>query len=97
MTDDKANALVDKIIADYEKNGVSVDSTVPMIQDLRQIAKDNQDPLVIRVLRHTCDYITDNQAFELNFFEETFEEEEEAVMFWLLPGRQHVCVQNIQS
>ncbi len=77
MIDDKANALIDKILADYEKNGATADVTVPMIKDLRQIAKDSQDPLVIRVLRHTSDFITDNEGFDLDYFAETYDEEED--------------------
>lgn len=77
MTDDKAIKLIDKIQKDYEKNGATVDGTIPMLKDLRQIALDNEDPLVTRTLRHTYEHIEENNGFDLDFFAETYDEEED--------------------
>jgi hypothetical protein len=70
-----ANTLLEKIIAEIEKNGINVESLVPQLQQVREHALAEADPLVTKVLRLTYEYLEENDgAFDI---QAQYEEDEE--------------------
>lgn len=70
-----ANKLIDTIVAEIEKNGINVESLVPQLQQLREHALAEADPLATKVLRLTYEYLEENDgAFDI---QAQYEEDEE--------------------
>jgi len=70
-----ANKLIDTIVAEIEKNGINVESLVPQLQQVREHALAEADPLVTKVLRLTYEYLQENDgAFNI---QAQYEEDEE--------------------
>jgi hypothetical protein len=57
-----------------EKNGVTAPELISELKALRTIALTEKDPLVVKVLRLTYEYLSDNESFNV---EGQFEEDEE--------------------
>ena len=78
----KAQQKVDSIIEDVTKNGIIAENMIKELKELREIARVEQDPLVIKTLRLVYTYIEDEGSFDLNLLEEEeieeLEEEDEA-------------------
>ncbi|MFM7566052.1 MAG: hypothetical protein ACKO4K_04845 [Flavobacteriales bacterium] len=66
------------IINQIEKDGVGSKALIPSLKELRSIALDEKDPLVVKVLRLTYEYLEENQSFDV---EGQFEEDEEGNEF----------------
>lgn len=77
MKNDKAQKIYKAIISDLEKGSVDVDKITGQIDDLRVIAKQIEDPLVLKTLRFIKEKLAQGDGFELEI--ETDEEEEEDV------------------
>ena len=69
-----ANEKLDAIIKNVEKNGVEAPKLIDDLKALRELALKEQDPLVVKVLRLTYEFLDENQSFDV---EAQFEEDEE--------------------
>jgi len=69
---------LEAIIKDVNKNGIIAENMIKQLTELREIAKVEQDPLVVKTLRLVYFYIEDEGHFDLNLLaEEEIEELEE--------------------
>ena len=71
----RANQKLEQIIETVEKKGIAAPSLVADLKELREMALLEQDPLVVKVLRLTYEFITENECFDV---EAQYEEDEEA-------------------
>lgn len=69
-----ANKKLDEIIAKVESKGISADGLIDDLKALREFALKEQDPLVVKVLRLTYEYLLDREAFDVSA---QYEEDEE--------------------
>ncbi|MFT6747415.1 MAG: hypothetical protein ACJAZ2_001767 [Glaciecola sp.] len=76
MKNDKAQELYATIIKGLEKGKVDVDKITGQIDDLRVIAREIEDPLVLKTLRFVKEKLAANDGFELEIEEEEVEGEE---------------------
>jgi hypothetical protein len=77
MKNDKAQKLYAAIIKGLEKGDVDVDKITGQIDELRVIAKELGDPLVLKTLRFIKEKLAAGDGFELEIEEEEEEEVEE--------------------
>ena len=70
----RANQKLEQIIETVEKKGITAPSLVDDLKELREMALLEQDPLVVKVLRLTYEFITENECFDV---EAQYEEDEE--------------------
>lgn len=77
MKNDKAQKIYSAIIKDLETAEVDVDKVSGQIDDLRVIARELEDPLVLKTLRFIKEKLAEGDGFELEI--EADEEEEEDV------------------
>lgn len=59
----KAIKLIEKILEDLEKNGITTDTLIEDLKKLREYALEEQIPLVVKVLRYTYEHIEENSSF----------------------------------
>lgn len=69
-----ANKLLEKIIAKVEAEGILADGLIDELKELREFALKEQDPLVTKVIRLTYEYLTENEAYDV---EAQYEEDED--------------------
>lgn len=69
-----ANKQLDVIIEKVEKGGILAKGLVDDLKELREFALKEQDPLVVKVLRLTYEYLTEREAFDV---QGQFEEDED--------------------
>jgi hypothetical protein len=69
-----ANEQLDSIINKVEKQGLESPKLIEDLKSLRELAIKEQDPLVVKVLRLTYEFISENDCFDV---EAQFEEDEE--------------------
>jgi hypothetical protein len=69
-----ANTKLDSIIANVEKKGISAKGIIDDLKELRELALKEQDPLVVKVLRLTYEFLTEKEAFDV---QAQFEEDEQ--------------------
>jgi hypothetical protein len=69
-----ANKQIHAIIAKVEKDGILADGLIDDLKALREYALKEQDPLLTKVLRLAYEYLTENQAFDV---EAQYEEDED--------------------
>ena len=69
-----ANKQLDVIIEKVEKKGILAKGLVDDLKELREFALKEQDPLVVKVLRLTYQYLSEREAFDV---QGQFEEDEE--------------------
>jgi len=72
----KANELVAQIIKEIEKNSVKPEKLIPMLKELRELAKTEEDPLLIRSIRLVCEHLETNGGWEFQTLEDSEEVEE---------------------
>ena len=60
-----ANKKLDAIIEKVEKNGVLAEGLIEELKELREFALKEQDPLVTKVIRLAYEYLSENQAFDV--------------------------------
>jgi len=60
-----ANKKLDAIIENVEKNGVLAEGLIEELKELREFALKEQDPLVTKVIRLAYEYLSENQAFDV--------------------------------
>ncbi|HRO75212.1 MAG TPA: hypothetical protein PLP27_03580 [Crocinitomicaceae bacterium] len=69
-----ANKKLEEIIAKVESKGILADGLIDDLKALREFALKEQDPLVVKVLRLTYEYLLDREAFDVSA---QYEEDEE--------------------
>ncbi len=69
-----ANKKLDSIIEKVEKQGILADGLIDDLKELREYALKEQDPLVTKVIRLTYEYLTENEAYDV---QAQYEEDEE--------------------
>jgi hypothetical protein len=77
-----ANKILDQLTQDIEKNGVRPEENIPLIQQIREFALKENDPLITRALRLLWQHLESNGAFQLTFLEEA-ETQEENLLYML--------------
>lgn len=70
----EANQKLGAIVEKVEKKGISAPNLVEDLRELREVALKEQDPLVTKVLRLTYEYLSANDAFDV---EAQYDEDEE--------------------
>lgn len=73
-----ANKKLESIISKVEKEGILYSGIVDDLKELREQALKEQDPLVVKVLRLTYEFLQDRNDFAV---EAQFEEDEEGNEF----------------
>ena len=76
MKNSKANELIAKINKEVESNSVNVDALIPMLTELREMAKMEQDPLITRSIRLVMEHLNENGGWEYQTLEDSEEVEE---------------------
>ena len=74
MKTQDANDKLDSILAKVEKKGVEAPKLIETLKDLRNIALQEQDPLVVKTLRLMYEFIEENKNFSV---QAQYEEDEE--------------------
>ncbi len=69
-----ANKKLDAIIEKVEKKGISAKGLIDDLKELREQALSEQDPLVVKVLRLTYEFLEENKSFDV---QAQFEEDED--------------------
>ena len=69
-----ANIKLDSIIEKVEKKGLGAKGLIEDLKELRELALKEQDPLVVKVLRLTYEFLTEKEDFSV---QAQFEEDEE--------------------
>lgn len=72
-----ANKKLEEIIANVEKEGIKIESLTDELKELRKTALLEKDPLVVKVLRLTYEYLEEKKAFDVQAQYEEDEEENE--------------------
>ena len=76
MKNQKANDLIGSIIKEIETNSVNVEKLVPMFKELREMAKQEEDPLITRSIRLVYEHLEANGGWEFQTLEDSEEVEE---------------------
>jgi hypothetical protein len=64
------------MIAEIREQGIDTASLIPRLQEIRELALKEEDPLLVRALRLCWQHITENDGFHLAFVEEAETQEE---------------------
>ena len=70
----RANQKLEQIIANFEKKGLEAPQLIEDLKELREMALLEQDPLVVKSLRLTYEFLQENDCFDV---EAQYEEDEE--------------------
>lgn len=65
---------IEELKAFVQKNGIIPEEVTAKLMELRSLFKEQNEPLITRVLRLTAEYIEDEERFDLNLFAEEDEE-----------------------
>ena len=83
MENKKAITLIDRILKNLDATGITSDTLIDDIKELRTYAIEKEVPLAVKVLRYTYEHIEENDSFliaipEDSPLEEDIDTEEEA-------------------
>ena len=81
MRTEKANALIEKAITIVEKDGIVADKIISLLQDAREFALKEEDPLVSRALRLAWQHLEANDSFAIDLAEDIEDETENFIYF----------------
>jgi hypothetical protein len=70
----RANQKLEQIIANVEKKGLEAPKLIEELKELREMALLEQDPLVVKSLRLTYEFLQENECFDV---EAQYEEDED--------------------
>jgi hypothetical protein len=70
----RANQKLEQIIANIEEKGLEAPKMIDELKELREMALLEQDPLVVKSLRLTYEFLQENDCFDV---EAQYEEDEE--------------------
>ena len=74
MKTQAANDKLDAILAKVEKKGVDAPKLIETLKELRVVALQEQDPLVVKTLRLTYEFLDENKSFNV---QAQYEEDDE--------------------
>ncbi|MDG1714164.1 hypothetical protein [Lacinutrix sp.] len=78
MKNTKAITLTNKILNDLDTTGINNETLIDDIKKLRTYAIEEEIPLLVKVLRYTCEHIEENNSFLIPMLnDEPIEESEE--------------------
>ena len=81
MESKKAQKLIDKILSELDHAGIILNTVVDDLKELRTYALEQQNPLLVKVLRLTYQHLEENETFLIPIpDDEPIEEEGEEVM-----------------
>ena len=81
MRNAKANDILKTLVDSVEKNGIQADKCIAPLQEARQFALEENDPLVTRALRLAWQHIESNETFDAPLAEEIETAEDNFVYF----------------
>jgi hypothetical protein len=81
MRTEKANALIEKAITIVEKDGIVAAKIISLLQDAREFALKEEDPLVSRALRLAWQHLEANDSFAIDLAEDIENETENFIYF----------------
>ncbi len=81
MRTEKANALIEKAITIVEKDGIVANKIISLLQDAREFALKEEDPLVSRALRLAWQHLEANDSFAIDLAEDIENETENFIYF----------------
>jgi len=61
----RANQKLEQIIANVEKKGLEAPKLIEDLKELREMALLEQDPLVVKSLRLTYEFLQENECFDV--------------------------------
>jgi hypothetical protein len=70
MRTPEANNVLEKIQKLVEKDGIKTDKLIPLLQEAREFALKEEDPLLTRALRLCWQHLEANEGFELAYLED---------------------------
>ncbi len=76
MQTEKANEILGKLATGIEKKGIQTDVLIPELQKVREIALQENDPLLARSLRVLWQHLENNEGFTLAYLEDVESQEE---------------------
>lgn len=79
MKNEKGNMMVAKIISEIDANSVNAETLIPMFKELREMAKEEQDPLLTRSIRLVYEHLEANNGWEYQTLEDSEEIEENLI------------------
>ncbi len=80
MENKKAIKLVDKILENLDETGINTDVLVDDIKELRTYALEEQNPLVVKVLRYAYEHIEEHDSFLIPTPEDEPTDEEDSTV-----------------
>lgn len=75
VLDNKSSKILDKL-KEASQGGINVEVSIPLLKELREVAKSQEDALVTRVLRQTYEHLEENEDFTVDYFTDGFVGEE---------------------
>ncbi len=60
-----AAKIIDSIDKTIAKDGLDNDKLIPQLKELRELARKEEDPLVVKTLRLIYEYLDENNAFDV--------------------------------
>ena len=75
MKSEKANKILKDLVTKIEKD-FDIDYIIGELKKAREIAREEEDPLLVRVFRQTYEYLEENQAFDYTVEKEYSEDED---------------------
>ena len=72
----EANKILESLISDINKSGISPEKLIPQIQKVRDYATKEEDPLLLRGLRLIWQHLENNEEFQLAYLEDAETQEE---------------------
>ena len=70
MQTPEANKILERILKDFQKNGMDSAVLIPEFQKAREYALKEEDPLITRALRLAWQHLEANNSFEVPFLED---------------------------
>lgn len=71
----KANKALEAVVTKIQKE-FDVDYIIAELKKVREIALEEEDPLLVRVFRQTYEYLAENQAFDITIEKDYSEDED---------------------
>ena len=60
-----AAKIIETINKTIDKDGLDNKKLIPQLKELRELARTEEDPLVVKTLRLTYEYLEENEAFDV--------------------------------
>ncbi len=81
MQTEKANTIIEKAIKSVEKDGIVAGKLIPLLQEAREFALKEEDPLLTRALRLAWQHLESNDHFAIDLAEDIEDETENFIYF----------------